>query len=188
MTNKEYEDIIRQKDLIIDLYKHEISILKKYLAIFKDDAFTDSLTNLYNRRAVNINDNSYDSIIFGDIDHFKRINDEHGHDFGDLVLVEVSNVLKRIVRESDLVCRWGGEEFVILLKNCNDEDAYKKAIELKNEIASLSEKLGFEITMSFGISRNTGKTLKDAIDEADKAMYESKEKGRNTITIYKLSK
>ena len=80
------------------------------------------------------------------------------------------------------------EKKVILLKNCNDEDAYNKAIELKNEIAALSEKFGFEITMSFGISRNTGKTLKDAIDEADKAMYESKEKGRNTITIYKLSK
>ena len=159
--------------------------MKKKTEYYKRIAFTDSLTKLGNRRSLEKIDN-YDSVILGDIDHFKKINDEHGHTFGDLVLVEVSNVLKNSIRESDLICRWGGEEFVILLKNCNNDDAYNKAIQLKEQIALLGEKFGFKITMSFGVSDMLNKTLKTAIDEADKAMYKSKEDGRDRVTIYSL--
>ena len=185
MTEEEYIKIIESKDKTIQQYKKEIELLKKQNEYYKKVACTDSLTNLGNRRSLEKIDN-YDSVILGDIDHFKKINDEHGHAFGDLVLIEISNVLKNSVRESDLICRWGGEEFVILLKNCNNVDAYNKAVQLKEQIALLGEKFGFKITMSFGISNILNKPLKTAIDEADKAMYKSKEDGRDRVTVYSL--
>ena len=185
MTEEYFTKKIKEKDKIIKEYKKQNELLKKQLEYYKMTAFTDSLTKLNNRRSLE-NVEKYDSVILGDIDHFKLINDNFGHNIGDLVLIDIGNVFKKYIRESDLVCRWGGEEFVILLKNCNDNDAYNKAIQLKNAVSSLSDKFGFKITMSFGISNISDKTLKVAIDEADKAMYESKENGRNTITVYSL--
>ena len=176
---------IKEKDLLIKKYKMKNESLKKELEYYKKVAFTDSLTKLNNRRSLE-NIEKYDSVILGDVDHFKSINDNYGHSIGDLVLIYIGKILKKYVRESDLVCRWGGEEFVILLKKCSDKDAYNKAIELKKAITDLSDKFGFKITMSFGISKISDKTLKKAIDEADKAMYESKENGRDTITVYSL--
>ena len=75
---------------------------------------------------------------------------------------------------------------MILLKNCNDEDALIKASFLKERIMELSNLFGFEITMSFGISNLKESTLEDAINKADKAMYKSKNDGRNRVTVYKL--
>ena len=186
MTENEYKELINRKNQQIKQYRDEIELLKKQADYYRKIACTDSLTKLNNRRSLE-NAGKYDSVILGDIDHFKNINDNYGHFLGDQVLVEIGRVLKKYVRESDLVCRWGGEEFVILLKNCNGEDAYNKAMLLKDEVAHLEEKFGFEITMSFGISSISNKTLKTAIDEADKAMYESKEKGRDRVTIYSLN-
>ena len=94
-------------------------------------------------------------------------------------------MLQAHVRSTDIVCRWGGEEFVIVLKNCSNEEAYKKAIILKEKVSELKNKFGFEITMSFGISNYLfEKPVKDAIDEADKALYKSKQNGRNRVTMY----
>ena len=187
MTEKNYKKKLKEKEKIINEYKKKIELLKRQLEYYKKAACTDSLTKLNNRRSLETSED-YDSVILGDIDYFKKINDSYGHKIGDSVLIDISNVFKECVRENDLVCRWGGEEFVILLKNCNNIDAYKKALQLKEEISKLSEKFGFTITMSFGISDARNNTLKDAIDEADKAMYESKQRGRDTITIYKLEK
>ena len=186
MKEKDYKKELENKKDKIKKYKKKIKLLKEELEYYKTIACTDSLTHLANRRSLeNVSD--YDTVILGDIDHFKIINDLHGHDLGDSVLVEVSKVLKDFVRDSDLVCRWGGEEFVILLKNCNDEDAYKKAVKLKDEIARLGNKFGFEITMSFGISKILDKSLQTAIREADQAMYKSKTDGRNRVTVYSLT-
>ncbi len=186
MTEADYIKIIQKKNEQINKYKKKIINLKKQNDYYKTMAFTDSLTKLRNRRSLNKID-SYHSVILGDIDHFKKINDENGHNFGDLVLIEVSNILKNSIRESDLVCRWGGEEFVILLKNCSNEDAYNKAIQLKERISQLEEKIGIRVTMSFGVSDISNKSLKTAIEEADKAMYISKEAGRNRVTVYSLN-
>ena len=161
--------------------------LKRKLAMYKEIAYKDSLTNLNNRRSLeSISD--YDCLILGDIDHFKIINDTYGHIVGDEVLVEISSVFKHFVRETDYVCRWGGEEFLIFLKNCDDEDAYGKANLLREKIMELSDEFGFEITMSFGISNLSDNTLADAINNADEAMYESKHNGRNRVTVYQLKK
>lgn len=161
--------------------------LKKELDKYKEMAYKDTLTSLNNRRSLeSISD--YDCLILGDIDHFKIINDTYGHIVGDEVLVEISSVFKHFVRETDYVCRWGGEEFLIFLKNCDDEDAYGKANLLREKIMELSDEFGFEITMSFGVSNLSDSTLEDAIKNADEAMYESKHNGRNRVTVYQLEK
>ena len=185
MTEEYYKKKIKRRNMLLKQCYEEINFLKQELIKYKKAALTDSLTKLNNRRALE-NISNYDSIILGDIDHFKKINDKYGHITGDLILIDISSILQKIVRDSDLVCRWGGEEFVILLKNCSEMDAYDKSIQLKNEISKLSKKYGFNITMSFGVTTLKNNTLKTAIEHADEAMYISKEKGRNTVTIYKL--
>lgn len=185
MEKKELENEISKKDQIIEELKEEISQLKAEVLKYKKEAYVDSLTHLNNRRALE-NIVEYDSVIIGDIDYFKKINDSYGHLKGDEVLVAVSKILNSYVRETDIVCRWGGEEFVILLKNCSDEEAFKKAMLLKDKIEELKEIFGFEITMSFGVSNYLfEKPVERAIDEADKALSKSKKNGRNRVTMYK---
>ena len=184
MFKVNYEDEILKKDKIIKELKEEIALLKEEVNKYKEEAYHDSLTPLNNRRILE-NAVDYDSVIIGDIDHFKKINDTYGHLKGDEVLIAISEVLNSYIRETDIVCRWGGEEFVIVLKNCSNEDAYKKAEVLKEKVSQLKEKFGFEITMSFGVSNYIfEKPVKDAIDEADKALYKSKQNGRNRVTMY----
>ena len=179
-------ELLRVKKELIKT-KMENRKLRNELAMYKEAAYKDSLTNLNNRRSLeSISD--YDCLILGDIDHFKIINDTYGHIVGDEVLVEISSVFKHFVRETDYVCRWGGEEFLIFLKNCDDDDAYGKANLLREKIMKLSDEFGFEITMSFGVSNLSDITLEDAIKNADEAMYESKHNGRNRVTVYQLEK
>ena len=185
MKKEEYELQLERKNKVIEQYKKEIEILKKQVEFYKREAYIDTLTKLNNRRALK-DIGGYNFVIMGDIDHFKEINDKYGHVFGDRILVEISEILKQYIADSDLVCRYGGEEFIIFLKNNNDYYAYCKALLLKQKIEELSKKYGFSITMSFGVSNLYGKTMNKAIEEADFAMYESKKNGRNTVTIYEL--
>ncbi len=183
MNEKYYNKKIENKNKIIDIQRKEIELLKRQLEFYKNEAYIDSLTKLNNRRALT-NLEQYDSIIFCDVDYFKKINDVYGHHIGDLVLIEISKILKNNIRETDFVARWGGEEFLILLKNCDIKDAYQKASALKNSMKELSKKMGFTITLSFGISSLNKDNMKTAINDADKAMYKSKKDGRNRITIH----
>ena len=183
MNENYYKKKLENKDIIIELQKKEIELLKRKAEFYEKEAYTDSLTQLKNRRAITSLE-QYDSIIFCDVDYFKKINDHYGHHTGDLVLIEISKILKSNVRETDFVGRWGGEEFLILLKNCDIKDTYAKAVVLKNEMKLLSKRMGFNITLSFGITSLNKDNLKNAINDADKAMYKSKKDGRNRITIY----
>ncbi len=186
IINKLKKEILLLKKKLLKI-QIENRKLKKELAFYKKQAYEDSLTHLNNRRAIeDISD--YDCVIMGDIDHFKIINDTYGHSVGDEVLVEIGSVFKQFVRETDYVCRWGGEEFLIFLKNCDDNDAYDKASLLREKIMELSDKFGFDITMSFGVSNLSDNTLEDAIKNADEAMYKSKENGRNRVTVYQIKK
>ncbi len=179
--------LLEEKEKIIKSYKEEIDKLKELVEYYKNESCTDSLTNLKNRRAID-ELQGVDVVVLGDIDHFKKINDTYGHDCGDQVLVEVSNVLKSCIRNTDYVFRWGGEEFVIFLQGCKVDDGFNKAVIWKNKIEELKEVFGFDITMSFGVSDLTDKTMQEAIKEADAAMYKSKETGRNKVTIYQLKR
>lgn len=184
--NRLKNELFRVRSTLLKL-RMENRKLKRENDFLREQVCKDALTKLNNRRALE-NVGEYDSLILGDIDHFKVINDTYGHLVGDEVLVEISLVFKKYVRDTDLVCRWGGEEFLILLKNCNDEDAYAKASILKEKIMELSDKFGFDITMSFGVSDLSESTLESAIKNADEAMYTSKREGRNKVTVYQIKK
>lgn len=127
------------------------------------------------------------SLIFLDVDNFKKINDELGHQKGDLVLKRVANILNSNIRESDLIARWGGEEFIIALIDSSLEDSktvcenLRKAIEEDEE---LIEVCSYNITASFGLTMiKKAETKEIALLRVDEAMYKSKNSGKNKITI-----
>jgi diguanylate cyclase (GGDEF)-like protein len=123
-----------------------------------------------------------------DIDKFKNINDTYGHGVGDEVIILFSSTLKELSRDSDIVCRWGGEEFILLLPSTGIEGALNIAEKIRLEVEKLSvplnddKKLSF--TASIGVSlvhNKEDKTILNSIDRADKALYEAKESGRNKV-------
>lgn len=127
-------------------------------------------------------------ILFMDIDHFKAVNDTFGHDAGDLVLKTISNTLKKNIRPSDMVARWGGEEFVGLFTDLNSgnlEMIAKKMIALvRNSEIMFSD--GFLMTKTISIGATlvkTGDTLEGIVKRADELMYKSKNSGRNMVTL-----
>lgn len=178
MTEEDYISLLKEKD-------EEIKKLKKQIEFYKKAAYLDTLTKLHNRRIIKELDD-YSCLILGDIDYFKFINDTYGHDTGDQVLVEISNLFKEQVDKDDVVCRWGGEEFLILLKNDTEEHAYEKAVLIKNSLIKLKSIFGFDITMSFGVSK-VNDSIEESVKKADKAMYNSKDRGRNRVTTYSLN-
>lgn len=163
-------------------------------------ATTDSLTRLLNRRAffdaiekscswIKRGNNSL-SLLVLDLDHFKHINDTHGHPAGDFCIVEVSNVIKSIVkRDTDFVARLGGEEFGVFLSNCDRNGAWKVAEEIREEIEQL--RLDFNgviipVTVSVGfttasLSVKQSYNIDEIVIEADKALYDAKNSGRNRV-------
>ena len=181
---------LRMQELIHNFKKSQDEL--KFLAS------TDSMTKLYNRRyfleaSVNIiniaqRDKNNMSILMLDIDKFKNINDTYGHDVGDNVIVVFANILKNNVRKSDLVCRWGGEEFIILLHHTNIDDAFKLAEKIRHEIELLYVKIkddkAIQFTTSIGVS-TVDSDLELAIKKSDEALYEAKESGRNKVCLKK---
>lgn len=163
-------------------------------------AITDPLTGLFNRRrfadvlrrefAVTKRYRNTLSCLMLDIDHFKLINDRHGHDFGDLVLKEVSTTLLHNIREVDLACRYGGEEFAILLPHTPKENAAIVAERIANCVRQLQPISGDEtlkVSLSIGISSTKDITSSDAdelVRAADIALYEAKRLGRDRIAIF----
>ncbi len=162
-----------------------------------DKAIKDRLTNVYNRTyfdellrkefLFHKRANLPLSLIFIDLDDFKKINDTFGHICGDEILKKVAMSLKSKVRESDYVCRYGGEEFVIILKNTNFEKAMKKAESLRkiiNSIELLCNANQIGVSASLGVStfeNGNFKSEKRLLAEADSAMYKAKELGKNMV-------
>ena len=158
-----------------------------------EKASKDALTGLFNRRKMtDLIEYEYDrslrtqqsfSIIITDIDHFKQVNDNFGHDCGDNVLKEIAEILNSLVRNQDRVARWGGEEFLLLLPDTNIDGAVILAEKIRKKIAETSYSYGehqLSITMTFGASSFAkNKTDKTVIKEADIALYEGKSRGRN---------
>lgn len=129
------------------------------------------------------------NVIVVDIDHFKRINDKHGHRAGDQVLTEIAGKLKRFTRASDLVARIGGEEFVILLPELDTTDVHMIANRIRQEIADAPVILPnrqVKVTASFGITFASGRIDFDTLlNNADRLMYQAKHEGRNCICFDK---
>jgi diguanylate cyclase (GGDEF)-like protein len=159
---------------------------------------TDALTQLYNRRyfseiseemyLLGKRDGTPLSMIMLDIDRFKRINDTYGHQVGDKVIMALSHCIKEIKRKSDIACRYGGEEFILLLPKTEKEGALELSERLRQKIEERTVKLedGKQVhfTVSIGVSEVdyvTDKNIEDVIRRADDAMYMAKREGRNRI-------
>ena len=159
----------------------------------RNQALRDPLTGLYNRRYMEDclqrfvrlaeRENREVSLLMVDLDHFKRLNDEHGHAFGDQVLRDAALALTGSLRETDVVCRYGGEELVIILPDCPLERAADKAEVLRVRIEELTNTHGAEITASFGVASlpHSGQTVADLLSAADGALYKAKQSGRNQV-------
>lgn len=156
-------------------------------------ARTDSLTNLPNRnvfkRALNEQMKRSQSkqtplsLVFFDIDHFKQINDNHGHLMGDKVLTTIARTVEDGLTSKDVFARWGGEEFVILLPETYLEDAEKVAERLRKTLENLDIH-GLKITSSFGVTELKPKdTAESLMHRGDGLLYRSKEKGRNRVSV-----
>ena len=171
--------------------------ISSYQQQIEQMATTDKLTGLYNRQALDIifNQLTLDqkrhpgklTVLLFDIDNFKGINDEHGHLAGDSVLVHIAHLTASRLRESDIICRWGGEEFLVLLKDCDLETGSNIAEELRLSVLNnpCSYQQGsINTTISVGVVGYRAKDSKDQmISRADKALYSAKRNGKNRVTI-----
>jgi diguanylate cyclase (GGDEF)-like protein len=170
----------------------EMAVLNRKL---KTAAMTDELTRLPNRRyamkrleqeVASANRNGMPlSVIMIDIDHFKAINDEFGHDIGDQVLRETAQVLKRETRKGDEVCRLGGEEFLVICENSNLGTGHQTAERIRSAVEEHTVGHGFHrrITISGGVaSLDAGPlSVDELLKEADRRVYAAKARGRNQI-------
>lgn len=157
-------------------------------------ASKDVLTHIFNRNSFNMffekqlahyqRTKEIFCILFFDIDNFKKVNDNFGHQEGDNVLKDIANIVKHRIRDTDIFARWGGEEFVLILPNTNTENAKILAESLRKNIQDYKFTIQKEVTCSFGlvqINKNTQK--EDIIIAVDKALYVAKNNGKNRVEI-----
>ncbi|MBM9578152.1 diguanylate cyclase [Leptospira sp. 201903070] len=158
---------------------------------------TDPLTGISNRRgflkltqrslAISSRHGQTWTILMLDIDHFKSVNDQYGHEEGDRILVKVAQILSSCVRQTDAVCRWGGEEFAIFLFGANPEDSMNIAEHLREEVEQkVLLQNGNSVTVSIGISEGRGGKhgLEESFSHADQALYRAKTTGRNRVCAF----
>ncbi|BEU05299.1 GGDEF domain-containing protein [Agarivorans sp. OAG1] len=173
----------------------ELNKINSYLSIERDNyefmAKTDPLTSCFNRAGLSsiFGDIIIEyaeigmpaSIVLFDIDHFKKINDQYGHDEGDKVLVNLANLVRQQIREGDYLARWGGEEFLVVCTHTRLKGACALAEHLRQSIENtiLSEET--RITSSFGVAEINSGFLEQWIKRADEALYQAKEGGRNKV-------
>jgi len=198
--------IIAQKELISLTYSRWAVLMKEYQSELSEinnmlenknkeyevRASTDSLTGLYNRHKFSelyitsytsmIQRGGSMSLVMLDIDFFKKVNDTYGHSIGDNVLIQVSHLLLKTLRNIDIVCRWGGEEFILLLPTATLKNAHILAENIRENMRILDIDQVGTISASFGISEiREGDSMQEAVERADKALYLAKDSGRNCV-------
>lgn len=176
-------------EILLSQWRHREQLIKQLSQI-------DPLTNLFNRRSINqcldkLNAAATPNyaLVLLDLDHFKKINDHYGHHKGDETLVEVSGVLNQQLRESDVVGRFGGEEFILVLKNTSLEKAEQVAERCRIAIQQLQifsdEDELIPVTASFGIAISSAELRpQQLLSQADQALYQAKAGGRNLVKAY----
>ncbi|GGA66691.1 diguanylate cyclase [Neiella marina] len=154
----------------------------------------DALTGLYNRAALRERaqnwierveqHNDRLSLVLFDIDHFKAINDNHGHDAGDAVLIQLAKYCNEHIRHQDLLVRWGGEEFAIFCPQTELQFAEMLANKIRNGMRSVDWPEGLKVTASFGVSElYVGEPFTEFVNRADQALYFSKQHGRDMVSV-----
>ncbi len=182
----------READLLTKSLIIAIDAVEKNKNILIEESMTDALTHLPNRKKLNkvmmtfAKEEKLFSLVILDIDHFKLINDTYGHQAGDEVLKYLANTVKSIVRKNDIFFRFGGEEFILLLPETNSSDAYYLAEKIRTAMTNSISPVGKPITISLGISEfpSHSHSLDELFLFADKALYQSKSKGRNQTTVW----
>ena len=165
----------------------------------REQALRDPLTGLYNRRYLSATmerelsrakrEKKPISVIVMDIDHFKKINDNFGHQVGDQFLIEISNRIASHARSSDITCRYGGEEFLLVMPGATMKTAMKRAEAIRRECADVqitNGKKQLKVTLSLGVATfpKHGTGAEEIVIKADKAMYKAKRAGRNCVTAW----
>lgn len=169
-----------------------IGLLQKNISKLREDVNTDPLTGLGNRRYLNAEVAGFQAqetpfaVIAIDIDHFKRVNDSHGHDAGDAVLRQLAAQMREISRADDIACRVGGEEFLLLLPKVPLHRAAQVAERLRREIEANELPVVGRITISLGVSCWPGgeASTRSVFKQADAMLYQAKRNGRNRVAVY----
>lgn len=182
-----YYEALQIKNALIQSF----SFLHGQVNLFMDKSTIDPLTELTNRRALDeilqkwTSKEKVFSAIMLDIDHFKNVNDTYGHAIGDTVLKYLAEHMKEATREQDICCRFGGEEFIILLPETTVQDAYMIAECLRHTLETTDSPCGHPITFSAGIASfpEIAANSTDLLELVDKALYEAKRTGRNRVII-----
>lgn len=175
-------DISKRKELEHDLERQN--------KILSEQSSRDSLTSLYNHRAIHENlrtmlenNRSVDplSVIMLDLDNFKDINDTKGHVFGDCVLVETAKIILANTRRDDISGRYGGEEFLVILPKTSLDEAIERAESIRHAIEKHYEHDNVSLTISCGIKVYEGETISEFIHAADLNLYQAKREGKNRV-------
>lgn len=193
MMAENLEMTLVSRDELINEVKQRIEAENKLHIL----ASTDELTGAYNRRAFfelmkkNIyRANRYNeplSVMLFDIDHFKKVNDTHGHDIGDQVLKSLVRVVLDNIRQEDLLARWGGEEFIVAMPQTPQQAAMDLAERLRNNIASYKFPKVGNVTVSLGLAEfhcDNDDNMESCIKRADNALYKAKDSGRNMTVFF----
>ena len=213
-NSKSIEEILQEANVCAERYKHSVRSKEqrtryrqgqKKQNILKNLANSnlDSLTELYNHgyfqsfleKEINlaIRKNATLSLIMADVDSFKYFNDKYGHQAGDFILKELCRLMRKALRDYDMIARYGGEEFAIVLVETTGQEAQIVAEKLRESIALhtfIDNNKKYTITVSFGVAEMKPAvdtfTKNDFIGFADKALFQSKEKGGNSVTFYAM--
>ena len=192
MTEKE----LRNKNQILQF---QLETIEKLQADLREQAIRDPLTGLYNRRylyetmgrelARAKRENYPISFMMMDIDHFKQVNDTHGHSAGDQVLVALADLLRTHTRQGDIACRYGGEEFLVIMAEVGEVDAKRRAEEICSNFNNLQIdysgiKLSAAISIGAAFYPRDGNDSDMVIKAADAAMYKAKQDGRNRVRVW----
>ena len=198
-TNKELLEEVNRLKAEIEKFKEEIERLKKdsihdkltglKARAFFDEELNENLSQIFEKNEKHRKEGfgfTKISILFIDLDNFKKVNDTYGHGIGDEVLKKVANILKESVRGTDIAARYGGEEFAISFLGADEENASIKAEEIRKVIEKtiFNDYPDLKISASIGVATIDHLSRTDLIKFADRAMYEAKNSGKNKVVKY----
>ncbi|MCT7908460.1 ammonium transporter [Arcobacter lacus] len=196
IEKKIYEERDTEIGIVSRFFNYLLSILREKNAELKKSntnlsvkAYHDNLTKILNRngllKRLSERNNKYILVIM-DIDKFKIINDTYGHDIGDIVLKDLSTFISSNIRSTDIIARWGGEEFILILDTTDLYQAQNISDKLRIGIENFKFQIVGKVTISMGISefKNEVETFNEVFKRADKALYQAKETGRNKVYVY----
>jgi diguanylate cyclase (GGDEF)-like protein len=192
------QDIQNLAISIAELFALSFSNLKLRETLH-DQSMRDHLTKLFNRRYMEeslvkelhraARNNTQVGIMMLDIDHFKRLNDTFGHEMGDLVMKKLGVILQQYIREEDIACRYGGEEFILILPGTNLETTRERAETIRSAVNNTVVEYehystSFTVSIGIAISPEHGSNSETILRAVDAALYQAKNEGRNRIEIY----